>query len=142
MKLKQTQGFLLTFYILLIILCLTDCQLGGPGKRVTTVTGRVIDEAQQPVDSVLIHLNSAGLNKSGIPLGKTYTNEEGNYEFVVDVPKGYDAVSVDISFSHNLDFPTKYKDFIYYENGIKVGGVCCPVGVGSKTMYDFTLLFR
>ncbi|TDB66783.1 peptidase associated/transthyretin-like domain-containing protein [Arundinibacter roseus] len=142
MKLKQTQGLLLTFYISLIILCLTECQLGGPGKRVTTVTGRVIDEAQQPVDSVLIFVSSTGFARPSVNLGETYTDKEGNYQLVFDVSKDFDGVTVGISFNRSIAFSNKYKDYSYNKRESNTEGTCCPVRIGAKTSYDFTLLFR
>jgi len=120
---------------------LADCKSDGPGKRVTTVTGQVLDEAQQPVDSVLIFMSSVGFVKPGITLGETYTNEEGKYEIRVDVPKGYQNTSVGIDFNHDLNFSLKYRDYSYSQSGASQG-VCCPVAIGSKTSYDFILLFK
>lgn len=127
----------------MMILGLTECQLGGPGKRVTTVTGRVINEAEEPVDSARVFMTSIGFIRGGIPIGDvTYTDADGNFELVVDVPKEYKRVSVGISFNHSLAFSNKYKDYTYNQRDMNTGSTCCPVKIGSKTTYDFTLIFR
>ncbi|TDB59515.1 carboxypeptidase-like regulatory domain-containing protein [Arundinibacter roseus] len=140
MKLKLPLGLLLTFFVLTIILCLIGCQLGGPGKRVTTVTGRVIDEAQQPVENVRIFMTSIGFLNGGIPIGDgTFTDAEGNFTLVVDVPKEHKRVTIGISW--DLDLSRKYKDFDYTHDGLS-SGVCCPAQIGKKTNYIFTLFSK
>ncbi len=101
----------------------------------------MLDEAQQPVDSVPVLLVSAGLVRPGVILAKTYTDIKGTYEIIVDVPKEFKYTDVGISSSGIKDFPSKYKDYVPYQNGV-AQGTCCGVEVGSKTSYNFVLLFK
>ena len=107
--------------------------------RTTTVSGRVIDEARQPVDSILVVMGSAGLSKAGITLAETYTDKDGNYSIILDVSKGYSAATVVIPFDHNNKFTSNYKDYLVYQNGQRTNN-CCAAAIGTKTNYDFLLL--
>ncbi|TDB63315.1 hypothetical protein [Arundinibacter roseus] len=139
MKLKQTQGLSLIFYILLIILSTfsTSCEIRL--RRVTTVYGRVIDEAKQPVDSILIFLGSSGFSKAGITLAETFSDQDGNYSFTLDVPKGYGAVTVGIPYDQNPKFTENYSGMKVFENSQQTNS-CCSAAIGSKTHYDFLLI--
>lgn len=124
-----------------LLLCVVACQPGGPGKRVTTVTGLVLDETQKPVDNVLVDMYSAGFKRPGVKLGETYTNEKGEYKLVVDVPKDFGYTTVGIPSSLNEGFTRLYKDYRIYQDGNELG-TCCGVGIGSTVSYDFVLLFK
>ena len=124
-----------------LMICTSECKLCGPGKRVTTVTGLVLDEAQQAVDSALLLLEPAGLARPGIILKETYTDSKGRYEIIVDVPKEFGYTTVSLPSSGIKNFSLKYKDYIPYQNGI-IPNTCCGVEIGSATSYDFVLLFK
>ncbi|HEY9772166.1 MAG TPA: hypothetical protein V6C71_27280 [Coleofasciculaceae cyanobacterium] len=109
--------------------------------RTTIVYGRVIDEARQPVDSILVRMYSAGFAKPGLPLGHTHTDKDGNYTLVIDVPKGYNSTTVYIPENINTKFSENYKDYLVYQDGQQLGN-CCGASIGKKTNYDFLLLSK
>lgn len=123
-----------------LFICTATCKFGGLGKRVTTVTGQVVDEALQPEENVVVFMSSAGLVRPGVPLGDTRTDKDGKYTLVVDVPKGFRATSVGIDFNSDLRLSLKYKDYYCSENGGPPSGLCGPNQIGSKTTYDFRLI--
>lgn len=139
---KRSNWKLATQWLVLcgLLVCTTMCKFGGPGKRVTTVTGQVINEALQPEENVEVSMSSVGFVRPGLPLGETRTDKDGKYTLVVDVPKGFQKASVGINFNGDRRLSLKYKDYSYSENGNPPNGVCCPVEIGSKTNYDFKLI--
>jgi hypothetical protein len=133
-----TKSSLAVFLVLILFLSQSTSCLRKL-DRTTTVSGRVINEARQPVDSILVIMASAGLSKAGISLAETYTDKDGNYSIILDVPKGYGAVTVAIPFDHNNKFTNIYKEYLVYQDNQRTVN-CCAAAIGRKTNFDFLLL--
>jgi hypothetical protein len=118
-------------------LCFTSCFLKQ--DRTTTVYGTITDENGQPVDSILIL--ATGLEWwYSTKLHSTYSDGNGNYEVLIEVPKKYDALDVTIpAYSEgNEKYYTQYKVKNILMDGKRVSS-CCTASIGSKTRYDFEL---
>ena len=122
--------------IIFVVSTISGC--GGPlFKRTTTVYGKVFDNNHQPLDSIPIFMLSLGIGKhAGTPIAEAYTDKEGNYRIVLDVPRGYSSVVVEVNF--NAERTEKFKQSITYVNGVKALGYG-SIGVGDKVNYDFEL---
>ncbi|WP_247231732.1 carboxypeptidase-like regulatory domain-containing protein [Telluribacter sp. SYSU D00476] len=132
---------LLSFFILFFVLSNTT---GCIRKldRMTTIYGRVINEARQPVDSVLVVISPARFATVGAAIGKTYTDKDGNYELVVEVPTGYSFIDTSISYYSVERHRNKYQtEFLVYENGQQTND-CCSSAIGKKTNFDFLILSK
>ncbi len=71
---------------------------------------------------------SSGIGKhAGMPVADTYTNKDGHYRFVIDVPKGYSRVIVGVGFNAGKTD----------ENGSKAPYGTIPVE--TVATYDFEL---
>lgn len=122
----------------LLALLLEGCGL-GKDARVTTVYGKITDQAGLPIDSMtVIMFGGKGLSSGGVPIGETKTNSEGQYELVVDVPKAYSRVDAILHFEYQslLD---KYYEQLVFQDGVRRGS-CCKLSLGRKTNYDFVML--
>ncbi|MPR34471.1 hypothetical protein [Salmonirosea aquatica] len=127
----------LAYSPIIIVLLIESCR-NKEVARLTTVYGKVTDQAGQPVDSVTIGMQGYEGWLGGLPIDKVYTNQKGEYELVVDVPLRYSYAGVQLNFEYRslLD---SYYDWLIYKNDVKTGD-CCIVTMGGKTKYDFTLL--
>ncbi|MFB9292027.1 carboxypeptidase-like regulatory domain-containing protein [Persicitalea jodogahamensis] len=108
--------------------------------RLTTVYGKVTDQAGQPVDSVTILFAGHKGVTGGIPIDETLTDSTGAYELVVDVPRKYLYASI-VSSLNFEPLRSKYssQNRLIFMNDVQQGS-CCTVTLGGKTKYDFVLL--
>ena len=104
---------------------------GHLGDRTTVVYGKVFDENQVPVDSILVLLSGAKLTGS-IELKSTYTDENGDYEIALEVPRKFGHITVIIPYGK--DNPKLGK---IYRQATDVGQR--PPMIGKKTQWDFQL---
>ena len=116
----------------LIALAMLAC--GHLGDRTTVVYGKVFDENQVPVDSILVQLRGAKLTGS-IELKSTYTDENGDYEIALEVPRKFGEINVGIPYGD--DNPKLEK---IYRQATDVGQQ--PPRIGKKTQWDFKLLTK
>jgi len=114
------------------IMALLAC--GHLGDRTTVVYGKVFDENQVPVDSILVQLRGAKMTGS-IELKSTYTDENGDYEIALEVPRKFGQINVTIPYGD--DNPKLEK---IYRQATDVGQR--PPMIGKKTQWDFKLLAK
>jgi hypothetical protein len=123
-----------------LVFLLTSCFLKQ--DRTTTVYGTITDQNGQSVDSILVLISGLEFYRA-TTLKEIYSDEQGNYEVVVDVPKKFDALNVIIP-----SFPTKNPKFQKNYNGYGIRknddptNNCCMASVGEKTKYDFQLISK
>ncbi len=119
--------------ILLIILfsCKED--------RTTIVFGKVVDQNQQPVDSIMI-LVTGSRSFHAVPLAQTFSGKDGQYFIKLDVGKKYGLLNSFIppSSFDNPKFYTRYTVSKMYRNGQQTTS-CCFADIGEKTQWDFEL---
>lgn len=108
-------------------------------ERTTTVFGKVVDRDQVPVDSIMVELDGIR-NLDSEELKYTYTNENGDFEIVLDVPRKYISVNVVIPYLPigNPKFQKKYKIEKVFKDGQRTNN-CCISTIGSKVQWDFEL---
>lgn len=118
---------------LLMLLC--SCN----GDRTTIVFGRVVDQNQQPVDSIMI-LVTGSKSFHSIPLTQTFSGKDGEYLINIDVDKKYSMLNSFIppSSFDNPKFYTQYKVSKTFKNGQQMN-TCCFADIGEKTRWDFEL---
>jgi hypothetical protein len=80
----RTQSGIFKRWLFLPMMALAMLACGHLGDRTTVVYGKVFDENQVPVDSILVLLSGAKLTGS-IELKSTYTDENGDYEIALEV---------------------------------------------------------
>ena len=134
MSAKRISHILMHFTL---IIQLSSCFLKQ--DRTTTVYGTITDQDGAPVDSIMVIISGLKFHYS-TDLSKVYSDENGYYNILVDVPKNFTAVDVIIpSFSENVKF---MKDFSGYriKKDDKVTNNCCTASIGEKTKYDFQLI--
>jgi hypothetical protein len=113
-------------------MALTMLACGHLGDRTTIVYGNVYDENQQPVDSIMVMVSGLKL-KGAFELKSTFTDENGDYEIVLEVPRTYGSVKVNIPYlPRNTKFEEKYKI------RDRIGPSSKPM-IGKKTQWDFQL---
>lgn len=107
---------------------------GRLGDRTTVVYGKVYDQYQQPVDSIMVQLTGSNLSISEVELESVYTDKNGQYELLVEVPKKYHNVTVDVPYfpDQNPKFQNNYKI------SKRIGNSSKPM-IGHKTQWDFQL---
>lgn len=82
------------FLLILFALFFAQSCKWGKDSRLTTVYGKVTDQAGQPVDSVsIIFAGHKGVS-GGVPIKETYTDSTGTYQIMVDVPRKYLYASI------------------------------------------------
>jgi hypothetical protein len=123
-----------------LALLLSDCFLKQ--DRTTTIYGTITDHNGQPVDSILVIVDGVQGFKYET-LKQTYSDEEGNYEMVVEPARRYSGVNSGIPFDtfENIKFMRSYRDYFSKKNGIRTG-TCCLATIGEKTRYDFQLILK
>ncbi|MCE6989455.1 carboxypeptidase-like regulatory domain-containing protein [Dyadobacter sp. CY323] len=130
----------LLIFTVSMITNLTDCF--WKQDRTTTVYGTITDQNGQPVDSILVLVQ--GLRSLTFEtLKEVYTDNRGEYELLVEVPKRFHAVNVGIpNFpQENPKFLRMYKDYKLWKNDQATNN-CCTAIIGKKTKYDFQLIPR
>jgi hypothetical protein len=108
--------------------------------RTTVVYGSITDQKGQPVDSIMVIIQ--GMRALTYEtLEKTYSDKNGNYEIVIDVPKKFHATSSLIPALplSNPKFQRLYSSYDVLINN-KPTNSCCIGTVGKKTKYDFQLI--
>jgi hypothetical protein len=107
--------------------------------RTTIVFGKVVDQNQQPVDSIMVL--ASGVHFLSVErLQSTYTEKDGNYELVVNAPKRYNALTITIPYLpvQNPKFQESYRLDKVFRDGKRTGD-CCSVTINQKTQWDFEL---
>jgi hypothetical protein len=142
LKLIFTTKKLLSFLLLLFgFYSLSGCL--DKQDRTSSIYGHISDEDGHPVDSILVTLHAAEFTKEK-ELSSVYSDENGNYEIVADVPKGYSSLSVNSPFLtfKNPKFMAFYIGFsAIYKNDVRTNN-CCNATVGERTKYDFQLMAK
>lgn len=74
-------------------------------------------------------------------LNSTYTDKNGEYEMVLDVPKKYIAINAGIPYFpvENPKYQEYYQISKVFQNG-KQRSSCCDAAIGEKTQWDFDLM--
>lgn len=121
--------------LLLPLIALEMLACGHLGDRTTVVYGKVFDENQVPVDSIMVLLRGSKLT-GPIDLKSTYTDENGNYEIALEVPKKFGEIDVIIPYG---DDNPKFGKIYLQATDIK--GQRPPM-IGKKTQWDFKLLAK
>ena len=130
-------------YVHVLSLSVVILLMGGCSPlfdRMTKVSGRVTDQAGQPVGGVTLLLSGSIGVSSGFPIKETLTDSTGAYELMVDVPRKYHSASIRPTLRIE-SLRSKYSsvNMLIYKNGIQTG-TCCFVRIGKNNRYDFTLL--
>jgi hypothetical protein len=134
------RGVIYTILHFVLIFQLSGCFLKQ--DRTTVVYGSITDQKGQPVDSILIILKGVQ-NLKYDSLGASYSNTNGEFEILQDVPKKYTTVNVVIPFGSytNPNFQKNYKSYKIYKNDQQTNN-CCTAVIGQKTKYNFELVPR
>ena len=115
----------------LMALAMLAC--GHLGDRTTVVYGKVYDLSQQPVDSIKVLLSGSNL-RGVFSLKSTYTDENGDYEILLEVPRKF--ADIDVNIPYGLDNPKYERE---YSQSKDIKGQKRPM-VGKKTQRDFQLV--
>jgi hypothetical protein len=127
------------FAVLFALFSAQSCKW-GKDARLTTVYGKVIDQAGQPVDSVTILFAGHKGVSGGVPIKETLTDSIGSYSLMVNVPKEYLYASIRLSLRlETLRNKYSSQNRLIYRDGVEQNS-CCNVTMGGKTNYDFVLL--
>lgn len=121
-------------WLLLPMVALAMLACGHLGDRTTVVYGKVFDENHLPVDSIKVLLSGSRL-KGSVDLKSTYTDENGDYEIALEVPRKFGEIDVIIPYGR--DNPKLEK---IYRQATDVGQR--PPRIGKKTQWDFKLLAK
>ena len=121
-----------------LMLSLNGCFLKQ--DRTTTVYGTITDQNGQPVDSILVLVQGVKY-LTYQDLASVYSDENGNYEIVMEVPKKFNSVNSGIPAIplQNMKFEKFYKGYDVMKDGNSVSN-CCFSSIGQKTRYDFQLM--
>lgn len=113
-----------------------SCSHNGIFSRETTIYGRVTEITGQPVDSVQFVIGAFQFLGNTKGLYRIQSDFDGNYETIVDAPKGYAGIEISVAGVDNPAFHLVYIGYDVYKDGKKVN-YCCTVKVGGKARYDF-----
>jgi len=110
--------------------------------RTTVIYGIITDQNGQPVDSILVMINGVQGFKYET-LKQVFSNKDGKYELVVEVPRKFGSADVVVPFglSDNPKYQTNYIGKKTYLDD-KFTKTCCNASIGQKTKYDFQLIPR
>lgn len=108
------------------------------GDRTTVIYGKVTDQNQEAVDSILVEVSGAWTFLNSEVINQVYTDKSGHYEMVIEVPRKYGNLNISIPYLpvQNSKFQDNYMLDIVWKNG-KVN--CCYASIGEKTEYNFQL---
>ncbi|WP_141110401.1 hypothetical protein [Dyadobacter psychrophilus] len=108
--------------------------------RTSTVYGTITDQNGEPVDSIMV-LAQGMRYLTFEALQHTYSDSNGHFEMVIEVPKKFGTIDISVPFypKENPKFQTKYKGKKSIKNDIATSN-CCITPVGEKTKYDFQLI--
>nr|WP_295928997.1 hypothetical protein [uncultured Dyadobacter sp.] len=120
------------FEKLLLVMSIAALAIACQFERTTHIYGKVVDQDQQPVDSVLIVVSGSNLSPNTLDLASTYTDANGDYEVLLEVPKKYLTLSLSIPYDglHN----PKYSNYT-----LKSQTKGSNPLIGKKTQWDFQL---
>jgi len=108
-------------------------------NRTTTVYGTITDHNGDPVDSILVILAGTKF-LTYEALKQVYSDKNGKYEIVAEVPKKFGSTDVVVPFGNdNRKFEKNYKGTHATKND-KATGNCFSAIIGKKTKYDFELI--
>lgn len=129
-KIFKKSRFVRAITVLLPVMAMLAC--GHLGDRTTVVYGKVYDQNHQPVDSIKVLVS--GLKLNGVyDLKSTYTDENGDYEIVLEVPRKFGNINVMIPYG--MDNPKYEKMYrhakLMNEQNIRM--------IGKKTEWNFQL---
>jgi hypothetical protein len=128
----------LFFIAMICLLLISSCK----EDRTTIVFGKVVDQNQQPVDSIMV-LASGTRQLHSERIQHTFTEKGGHYEMAIEVPKKY--VALDIILPHlpveNPKYEWHYKISKIFTNGRRTDD-CCAAPIGKKTQWDYELAPR
>jgi hypothetical protein len=139
-KIKSGRTYWSPLLIVLLwpLVTMNGCKNGGIFSRESTIYGTITEVAGPPLDSIILLVSAyKGLGNER-PLVTVSTDKDGNYEAIVDVPKGYGTLLIAIPYQGNPAFTNIYRGYEVYKNGDRVT-YCCTAKVGGKTRYDFKL---
>ena len=76
-------------------------------------------------------------------LKQVYSDKQGKYELVLDVPKKFNSVNVGIPFglTDNPKYENNYSGNYIWKNDESTNN-CCLAPIGEKTKYDFKLIAK
>ncbi|MGG7661068.1 hypothetical protein [Dyadobacter sp. BHUBP1] len=132
---ESKKGYWALLLIFLFLLTLLGCKDGGIFSRKSTVHGQVTEIGGSGLDSIaVIFLASRLSSEKG--LLRVYTDKNGNYSGIVDVPRRYGTLSVFVAENGNPKYSDVYRGFDIYINGKRTND-CCPANIGGKTQIDF-----
>ncbi|MCF2495588.1 carboxypeptidase-like regulatory domain-containing protein [Dyadobacter chenhuakuii] len=136
--LSHFKSSLIPALLLLVTCSLSSCFLKQ--DRTTTVYGTITDQNGKPVDSIMVILTGLKFN-NGTVLKEVYSDKDGNFELVADLPKKYSAINVEVPFlpHKNSKFQNNYNGFKIEKDGVPTNN-CCTASIGEKTKYDFQLI--
>lgn len=132
MNYKYVKTLLAGLPVLLLALAIS-CR-----SRVTIISGKIVDQHQQPVDSILVSaIGSCYLHAEYIE--KTLTDKNGQYRIMIDVPDEYYALNIFIPGQpENPKYQALYKTAAIFKNRRKTSK-CCDAEIGKSTQWDFEL---
>lgn len=93
---------------------------------------KVVDQNQEPVDSIMVVVSGSNLSPNTADLAATYTDKNGDYNILLEVPKKYLTLSVFIPYD-GLNNP-KYSDYT-----LKSQTKGSNPLIGKKTQWDFEI---
>ena len=108
-------------------------------NRTTTVYGTITDHNGDPVDSIQVLIAGTKF-LTYEELKHVYSDEQGKYEIVVDVPKKFGSTDVVVPFGGDNKKYDKNYTGKYTEKDGKATNTCCSAIIGKKTKYDFELI--
>jgi hypothetical protein len=135
-KLRLIKFFLLPVAPIFLMLFANSCKIGD---RTSVIYGTVTDQNNEPVDSILVIASGLWyLNHEVVK--QIYTDENGEYELVVEAAKKYNALNVGIPYwpFENRKFQSNYDVEKIFKNDVRTGN-CCKASIGEKTKWDFQL---
>jgi hypothetical protein len=108
--------------------------------RTTVIFGTVLDQSQQPVDSIMVTISGVRSFHSEV-IQSTYTDKDGHFELVTDVPRKYVAVNAGIPYFplENPKYQEHYQIGKVFQNTRQTAN-CCNAPIGEKTQWDFELI--
>lgn len=136
--LRPSRKVSVVIFFLSISGMLTSCFLKQ--DRTSVIYGTITDENKQPVDSILVLVDGTKF-LTHEQLKQVYSDENGNYELVVEVPRKFGSLDVGVPFFpvENAKYNRNYKGTYVKKNNIATNN-CCSASIGQKTKYDFQLI--
>lgn len=136
--LSHFKSSLIPVLLLLVTCSLSSCFLKQ--DRTTTVYGTITDQNGKPVDSIMV-IAQGTRYLTFETLNHTYSDRNGYFEMVMDVPKKFGTLDLVIPFypTKNPKYQNNYKGKHTTKNDVRTNN-CCTASIGKKTKYDFQLI--